>query len=234
MATGGWPGQVLHLAALGADRPAALAAGVLAACGVPTLRAGTRGLSHLARYDYRPRYARPVVPRPAGGRGVRLVGVLGGSLGRSPLGRLLVEQVVSPPLPKGDGGRGTSMTVRLTAEELAAVKRAAAAAGRRQHSRWAREQLLAATELWDRDEPRSVAEAEARLREALRSSGVALARSELARIGSNLNQAVRAANTAALSAARTGQAVDVAGLTAAVEAAREQLARLADDGEVLA
>lgn len=126
------------------------------------------------------------------------------------------------------------MTVRLTAEELAAVKRAAAAAGRRQHSRWAREQLLAAAELWDRDEPRSVAEAEARLREALRSSGVALARSELARIGSNLNQAVRAANTAALSAARTGQAVDVAGLTAAVEAAREQLARLADDGEVLA
>jgi hypothetical protein len=79
-----------------------------------------------------------------------------------------------------------------------------------------------------------VAEAEARLGEALRSSGVALARSELARIGSNLNQAVRAANTAALSAARTGQAVDVAGLTAAVEAAREQLARLADDGEVLA
>lgn len=68
MATGGWPGQVLHLAALGADRPAALAAGVLAACGVPTLRAGTRGLSHLARYDYRPRYARSVVlARPVAG-----------------------------------------------------------------------------------------------------------------------------------------------------------------------
>ena len=139
-----------------------------------------------------------------------------------------MEQVVSPPLPKGSGERTTSVTVRLTVEELAAVKRAAAAAGRRQHSRWAREQLLAAAAP---KRASSVGAADQQLRDAVQRSRL---NTELVRIGSNLNQAVRAANTAALSAARTGQAVDVAGLTAAVEAAREQLARLADDGEVLA
>lgn len=135
----------------------------------------------------------------------------------------MVDQVVSPPLPKGDGGRGTSVTVRLTAAELAAVKRAAVLAGRRQHSRWAREQLLAAAE-----PKHAPAEIDQSVRGTLRRSRV---NTELVRIGSNLNQAVRAANTAALAAARGGVPPDLALLTAAVEAAREELARLADDIE---
>ncbi len=133
-------------------------------------------------------------------------------------------QVVSPPLPKGDGGRGTSVTVRLTAEELAAVKRAAVLAGRRQHSRWAREQLLAAAA----PKHAPAAEVDQLVRGTLRRSRL---NTELVRIGSNLNQAVRAANTAVLAAARGGVPLDLALLTAAVEAAREELARLADDIE---
>ncbi len=131
-------------------------------------------------------------------------------------------QLVSPPLPKGSGERTTSVTVRLTVAELDAVKRASVLAWRRQHSRWAREQLLAAAE----PKRASAAEADQLLRATLRRSR---SNTELVRIGSNLNQAVRAANTAALTAARTGQAMDVGRLTAAVEAARDELARLACD-----
>lgn len=111
-----------------------------------------------------------------------------------------MDRKISPPLAVGQ--RPTRMSVRFTVAELAAMKRAAARAGRAQHSRWAREVLLAAC---GEDAPADPhAEAMGRPDPLVRSTD---------RIGLNLNQAMRLGNIAALQ----GDRVEAAAILAAVD-----------------
>jgi len=118
-----------------------------------------------------------------------------------------------PPRERAPRGRTAQVMLRFTPAELAEVKERAAAAGRHQVAAFAREQLLARL----RHEPAAPAAADA----------VALAgwRYEVNQIGVNFNQALKLAHTWG----NSGQLMDGArGLWDALEAARVQLARLAE------
>jgi len=118
-----------------------------------------------------------------------------------------------PPRERAPGERTAQVMLRFTPAEAAEVKERAAAAGRHQVAAFAREQLLARL----RHEPAPPAAADA----------VALAgwRYEVNQIGVNFNQALKLAHTWGAS----GELMDGArGLWEALEAARVQLARLAE------
>jgi hypothetical protein len=117
------------------------------------------------------------------------------------------------PGQRAPGERTAQVMLRFTPAEAAEVKERAVAAGRHQVAAFAREQLLARL----RQQPPQRAGADA----------VALAgwRYEVNQIGVNFNQALKLAHTWG----NSGELMDGArGLWDALEAARVQLARLAE------
>jgi len=117
------------------------------------------------------------------------------------------------PGQRAPGERTVQVMLRFTPAEAAEVKERAVAAGRQQVAAFAREQLLSRL----RHEPAPPAAADA----------VALAawRWEVNQIGVNFNQALKLAHTWG----NSGELIDGArGLWDALEAARVQLARLAE------
>ena len=129
-----------------------------------------------------------------------------------------MDRKVSPPLAEGQ--RTAVIAARVTPAELAAVKAAAARAGRGQHGRWVREVVLAACGEDAPTDPQAAAPAAA-------PNPLAAA---IRRVGLLLNQAIRLGNIAALQGDRVEAAL-LRSEVQSVKAVLTEMSPVADLGE---